>query len=1308
VGSGDGREPSAGRVFDIEPEENPSRDFRITGAHRIGQSSLHEKARDNIAAIRLLKTLEAENREASHDEKPVLARYAGWGAMPNVFGYTPPGEWRSTAAEVKELLTGPEFESARASTPNAHYTSPQVIEAIWNGLHHMGLGKGAQILEPAMGVGHFFGLMPESMKAGHRTGVDLDSITARIAQKLYPDATIFAKGFEETPLPDNYFEAIVGNVPFGDYGVHDPSMKPQLTRAIHDYFFAKSLEKLRPGGVMALITSRYTMDKETDTIRRHLAEHADLLGAIRLPNTAFKGNAGTEVTTDILFLRKRAPGAVPAGHAWRGLETIDSPDGPIAINEYYTRHPAMMLGTMKLEGTMYRGSEPTLEGQLTPELLREAVESLPKDAYIPRDEARGPPPAGLDADAFTGVKDGAYVERDGALVVRTGNSFEPANLSGSAAARIRGMMAVRDAVRLVFRTQLDDAPEERIIEGRKLLNSIYDSFVARYGALSSRDNRRAFATDPDQPLLLSLENYDPETQRAHKTAIFERRTLERHKPAEHVETAAEALAISLNEVGRIEWPLMEKLTGCSSRQLQRELDALVYRNPEGEWETADRYLSGDVRAKLNTAEAAATLDPSSYRRNVEALKEVQPVDLLPGDISARLGSSWIPPGYVKTFVAELLDTPERTITVSHSGAIATWALTLDSYAKSNVSNTTAWGTPRAIASDLIDDALNGRTPTIYDQIDKDTRVVNQQETIAAREAQQKIRDRFSEWIWQDEERARRLARLYNDTFNNIRLRTYDGSHLTFPGMNRELLRRNDLDKHQKDAVWRALQSDNTLLAHCVGAGKTAVMAAAAMEMKRLGLAAKPIIVVPNHLVEQWGAAFLALYPHAQLFVAGRDALAAGNRQKAMSRIATGNYDAVIVSHSSFEKLPVSDETFGRFVGKQIEQLEEAIYEARAEKGDNRRIVKELEKAKKRLTTKLKERANRENKDDAISFEQMGIDRIFVDESDLYKNLGFTSKMTRIAGLPNTESNRALDMYMKTRYLAERGGGIVFATGTPISNTMAEMYTLQRYLAPETLKAAGVEHFDAWAANFGEAVTSPELAPDGSGYRMHTRFAKFVNLPELLSMFRSFADVQTADMLHLPRPATQGGKPHITAAPGSPELKAYVETLVNRAQKLRTSKIDPSVDNMLKITGDGRKAALDMRLVDPFAQPGDTKVRRAIEKIHSAWAAGKERRLTQLVFCDLSTPNPDRFNVYDEVRATLIARGIPAKEIAYIHDAETDGQKKTLFDAVNAGRIRILLGSTEKMGAGTNVQKRLIALHHLDAPWRPRDIEQREG
>ena len=1306
--SGESLPPSRRILLDGEPERHPSRDFRITEAHRIGQGGLHEKARDNIAAIRLLKTLEAEAREATQEEKAVLARYAGWGAVAQAFDRWQPQEWRNTAQDVRQALSDDEYESARASTPNAHFTSPLVITGIWNGLERLGLGKDIRVLEPAMGVGHFFGLMPESMQGGRRTGVELDSITARIARKLYPDAAIFGKGFEETPLPDNYFDLCVANVPFGDYAVHDPQMDRRFTRAIHDYFFAKSLQKVRPGGVMALITSRYTMDKQDDALRKHLSEHADLLGAVRLPNTAFKANAGTEVTTDILFLRKRLPGQPTGGESWRRLEPLETPEGPIEINEYFVRHPEMMLGTMALEGTMYRGAEPTLAGTLTPELLAAAMARLPQGAYVPKDEGRGPPPAPIvDAESFTGIKDGAYAERDGAIVIRNGHAFEPTSLSCASAARIRGMMAIRDAVREVFRTQLEDAPEGEIIHARGILNQRYDAFAAKHGPLSSRENIRAFSGDPDHPLLLSLEHYDAEHKRAAKTAIFERRTLERYRPKDRVDTAAEALAISLNETGSIDWRRMAALTGLTPHQMQHELDGMVYRNPEGDWETADRYLSGNVRAKLRTAEAAAALD-SGYERNVAALKAVQPADLLPGDICARLGSSWIQAGDVKDFLCETLDIPRSFITVSHAGAIAAWALTLDSYTKSAVSNTTTWGTPRALATDLIEDALNGRVPTIYDQLDKDTRVVNQQETIAAREAQQKLKDGFSEWIWRDDARAERLARVYNETFNHLRLRTYDGSHLTFPGMNRSMLRRNDLDQHQKDAVWRMLQNDNTLLAHVVGAGKTFSMVAAAMEMKRLGLASKPMIVVPNHLVEQWGAAFLSLYPQAHVFVAGKDAFAAGNRQKAMSRIATGQCDAVIVSHKSFELLPVSDETFRRFVDKQIDRLEDAMYQAKAEKGDNRRIVKELEKAKKRLVAKLKERADREHKDDAVTWEQLGIDRVFVDEADLFKNLGFVSKMNRIAGLPNTESNRALDMYMKTRYLAERGGGTVFATGTPVSNTMAEMYTLQRYLAPELLDAA-VEHFDAWAANFGEAVTSLELAPDGSGYRMHTRFAKFINLPELLSMFRSFADVQTADMLHLPRPEIDAGRPHIAAAPASPALKEFVGTLVERAQKLRGGGVDPRTDNMLKITGDGRKAALDMRLVNPLAAVhGDTKLTRAVDAIYRTWSDTADTRSTQLVFCDLSTPSPDRFNVYDEVRGRLMQKGVPAKEIAYIHDADTDAQKKTLFDAVNAGRIRILLGSTEKMGAGTNVQKRLIALHHLDAPWRPRDIEQREG
>jgi len=745
--------------------------------------------------------------------------------------------------------------------------------------------------------------------------------------------------------------------------------------------------------------------------------------------------------------------------------------------------------------------------------------------------------------------------------------------------------------------------------------------------------------------------------------------------------------------------------------LQRELGSLIYRNPEGgTCETADKYLSGDVRAKLRAARAAAELE-RSYQRNIGALEAVQPADLEPGDIEARLGSSWIPTADVRDFIADLLGVSPTDVRVSHSPAIATWTVELDYSSRFDVSNTTTYGTARFKASALIEDALNGRTPTAYDELEDKTRVINQQETLAAREKQQELKDRFREWVWKDPARSSRLAREYNDRFNNLRLRTFDGSHLTFPGMNREWLRNHDLDRHQKDAVWRIMQTGSTLLAHVVGAGKTAAITASCMELRRLGLAKKPMIVVPNHLVEQWGAEFLRLYPNAQVFIAGREHFAAGNRQKAMARIASGNYDAVIVSHRSFEFLPVSDALFARFLDSQVEQLEEAIVEAKAEKGDNRRIVKELEKAKKRFVTKLKQRADRENKDNTITFEELGVDQVFVDEADLYKNLFFTSKMNRIAGLPNTDSNRAFDMYMKTRYIRQvnAGRGVVFATGTPISNTMAEMYTMLRYLAPDLLEERGVAHFDAWAANFAEAVTALELAPDGSGYRMHTRFSRFINLPELLSMFRSVADVQTADMLKLPRPAVAGGKPHIVSAPASPELKDFVDTLVKRSEKLRKEKVDPRDDNMLKITGDGRKAALDMRLVQPWADPCvETKLARAISRVHETWEDTRDDRLTQLVFCDLSTPNSERFNVYHEVRDRLTERGIPPSEIAFIHDAETDAQKKALFDAINAGRVRIVLGSTEKMGAGTNVQKRLKALHHLDAPWRPRDIEQREG
>lgn len=1318
---GMGVSPGRGRSTSVvvrssDPRSAPTltNDLRITTAHAIGEGSLKQKALANLAAVRALKLIEAESRPATSEEKAVLVKYAGWGAIANAFVLQPPSDWRAVAGELRELLSAEEYESARASTPNAHYTSPEVVQAMWKAMERLGLQAGAEVLEPAIGVGHFFGLMPETLYAGtRRTGVELDSITARIATKLYPDSTIHAKAYEDTSLGKDFFDAAIGNIPFGNYPVYDLAYRrsPHLTRSIHDYFLTKTLDVVRPGGLIALISSRYTMDKEDSTVRRHLAQGAVLLGAVRLPSSTFKANAGTEVTTDILFLQKRSREVPGAGESWSDLRRVDTGDGPMHINEYFARHPEMMLGRMGLESGQY-GMTPALIGRIDPAALDRAVASLPAGVYTSR-ETRG---ANLQLDseqvpAAGAVKEGGLAERDGQIVVRRGGAFEPLALAGSVQARIRGMLQVRDAVRDVFRTQLEDGSDETIVNARRHLNQTYDLFVSRYGPLNAKENVKAFGRDPDLPLLVSLEEFNPETKRAAKTAIFERRTLERYRPVERVQTASEALLVSLNETGRIDWPRMEALTDRSSSQLQEELRSLVYKNPEGgAWETADRYLSGNVRAKLAIAQASEKLDPR-YRRNVEALQAIQPKDLDPNEIEARLGSSWIPSTDIRDFVAELLDVTPGSVKIAHADSIATWTVELDYGAKHVVSNTTTHGTSRFRGSELIEQSLNGRTPTAYDEHADGSRTVNQLETIAAREKQQQLKDRFRDWVWEDRERAGRLAGEYNRRFNSIRLRDFDGSHLTLPGMVRTSLRDGDLAPHQKNAVWRILQGGSPLLAHVVGAGKTWTMTAAAMELRRLDLAKKPMFVVPNHLVDQWGAEFLKLYPQARLFVAGKDNFETGKRQEAMARIATGNYDAVIVSHRSFEFLPVSDVYFNDFIRKQVAELDDEIGIANSSKDDNRRILKELEKAKKRLTVRLKKRADRESKDQTLTFEELGVDQLFVDEADSYKNLGYVTKMNRIAGLPNSDSNRAFDMFLKVRYLQERneGRGVVFATGTPISNTLAEMYTMLRYLGPELHSERGVDHFDSWASNFAEAVTSLELAPDGSGYRMHTRFAKFINLPELLSMFRTVTDVQTADMLKLPRPELENGRPTIVAAPASAELKAFIRTLTERAERLKKERVDPSVDNMLKITGEGRKAALDIRLVDPHDRPAqETKIDLAVTRIVTIWKATQNERSTQLVFSDLSTPDPERFNVYDDVRSKLISAGVPAGEIAFIHDAETDAAKKVLFNAVNGGRVRVLLGSTEKMGAGTNVQRRLAALHHLDAPWRPRDIEQREG
>jgi N12 class adenine-specific DNA methylase len=970
-----GSTPLVVRSSEPQPAPTLARDFRITTAQEIGSGGPKEKVAANIAAIRTLKNLETENREASPQERDLLVRYTGWGAFPSVFEPYPPREWKSVAGELRELLTPEEYSSARASTPNAHYTSREVIGAVWGAMKQLGLEPGAHILEPSMGVGHFFGLMPETMYGNtRRTGVEMDSISARIAAKLYPDSSIHAKAFEDMPLPQNFFDAAIGNIPFGNYPVFDPAYRksPHLTRAVHDYFLTKCVDVVRPGGLIALITSRFSMDKQDLSVRQHLLNGAALLGAIRLPNTTFRANAGTDVTTDIIFLQKRPAAREYAEESWTKLGVLQTPDGGLEINEYFVRHPEMMLGQMGLERGQYGSPTPFLAGTLDPTALAGAVSRLPAGVYSasrrgPKISAERPLPDIKD------VKDGGLTDRDGQIYVRRGDTFEPLALSVSMSARIRGMLQVRDAVRKVFQSQLsEDVDDSVVLKTRNDLNRTYDYFVSRYGPLNGKENLRAFADDPDQPLLLSLEDYNPETGKVAKSPIFSRRTLERYKPVEKVDTASEALLVSLNETGQIDWPRMQGLTGRPPEDLRAELGALVYRNPNGgEWETADRYLSGNVRAKLVAAQISAQLD-SSYERNVGALQAVQPKDLEPGEIEARLGSPWIPTTDIRDFLSELLDVPRGSVKVRFAESIATWTVEPDVSTKHVVSNTTAHGTPRFRASELVEQALNGRTPTAYDEDSDGNRVVNQPETIAAREKQQQLKDRFRDWVWEEPARATRLAQEYNVRFNNIRLREFDGSHLSMPGMTRTALRDGDLAPHQKNAVWRILQGGSPLLAHIVGAGKTWTMAAAAMELRRLELAKKPMFVVPNHLVDQWGAEFLRLYPQARLFVAGKDHFSTGNRQQAMARIATGNYDAVIVSHRSFEMLPVSDAYFNRFVEKQVAELDADIGMTKESKDDNRRIIKELEKAKKRLIVRMKKRADRESKDRVLTFEELGV------------------------------------------------------------------------------------------------------------------------------------------------------------------------------------------------------------------------------------------------------------------------------------------------------------------------------------------------
>jgi N12 class adenine-specific DNA methylase len=1294
-----------------------SDNYRITKADKLGLGGQKQKFRQNLAAIETLRQIEAEGRPASAKEKAILVKYVGWGGMPQVFAEVPPDDWREEHAQITRLLSKAEFTAARTSTLNAHYTAPEIIQAMYAAVERLGFQSG-RILEPSCGLGHFIGLMPASMHAPSPiTGIELDSVTARLAQRIYPGADVRQGAYEEAQLKDASFDLAISNVPFGDYQPYDKKFNT-FKFPIHDYFFAASLDRIRPGGLIAFITTKGTLDKRTGFLRRYIAKQADLVTAIRLPNTAFKGNANTEVTTDIVILQKRMPGQDPAGPAWEESVTYKNETGAeMLLNEYFVAHPEQMLGRMALEGSMYGGNEAALvsDGRDLSDALQEAVERLPEKIYQPfkpdaaaQDERiTVPVPLNIKPNAF------AVIETDtGSQVgIREGNELVLVEFPSGVASLIRALVRLRDATRECLRSQVENAPEDQILAAREDLNREYDRFYARYGPVSDPANTRHFRGDPDLPLLRSLESFDERTRLAKKTAIFRERTIQRQKPAESADTPKEALLVSLNENGKIDLDHMSRLLGRPVEAFQPELKGLMFFDPQTKrWEPEDAYLSGNIREKLAVAETAARDDPR-FRENVETLKTVIPEDLKATEIDARLGSVWIPEADIQAFVRDLLklEGPED-VTVRHVTALGAWSIQAGAGAKAAVGNSVEWGTPRYSAINLIEDALNLRTPTVYDPHpdDRDKRIVNAPATEAAREKQQQIKERFTQWIWQDDARRERLVRQYNDDFNNIRIRTFDGNHLTLPGASAQIV----LRPHQKAAVWRILQTPNTLLAHVVGAGKTYTMVAAGMESKRLGLCQKPLFVVPNHMLEQFSSELLALYPGANVLAAGKDDFEASRRAQLFSRIATGNWDAVIVTHSGFERIPMSRGAQEDLLQKQIDDLQDLILKQSGDRSFTR-LVKQLEKAKLRLETRLKVLSAEEKKDNTLNFEELGIDRLFVDEAHYFKNLFYVTKMTRVAGLPLTSSQRAFDMFLKVQHLQtlNGGGGVIFATGTPVTNTMAEMFTMQRYLQGVELERQGLQHFDSWAATFGEPVTAMELSPDGAGYRLNTRFARFVNVPELMQQFRQMADVQTAEMLQLPIPKLFQEKAVVISAPTTPALKAFVASLAKRAERLRGGGVDPSEDNMLKITGEGRKAALDLRLVGIGKDQPNNKLSVAAREIFKVWDDSREQRSAQLVFCDLSTPQQGtskEFSAYDDLKAKLLKLGAPESEIAFIQDYDSDAAKSELFKKVRAGQTRILIGSTQKMGTGTNVQERLIAVHHLDPPWRPADIEQRDG
>ena len=1300
--------------FDLHPDvsmaERHTFNLRENEVETVGKK---ERFRRNIMAIQLLKKCQEENRFATPEEQIILSKYVGWGGLSEAFDENN-SAWATEYLELSSVLTPEEYASARESTLTAFYTPPEVITAIYKAMEQMGFKEG-NLLEPSCGIGNFIGMLPDAMQDSKIYGVELDTISAGIAQQLYQKTTIAAQGFEETNLPDSFFDGVVGNVPFGDFKVLDKRYDKHKF-LIHDYFFAKSLDKLRPGGVMALVTSKGTMDKETLAVRKYIAQRAELLGAIRLPNNTFKGNAGTEVVSDILILQKRDR-LIDIEPDWVHL---DADENGIKMNSYFVQHPEMILGEMKMVSGRF-GMEATcvpyenadlaaqldeavanIHGEITEYEVEEELEE--EDNSIPADPT---------------VRNFSYTVVDNKIYYRENSRMTPVEVSATAENRIKGMIAIRNSVRTLIELQTEDYPDSEIKAEQERLNRLYDTFSGKYGLINSRANTSAFSQDSSFSLLSALETIGEDGELERKADMFSKRTIKPHTPVTSVDTASEALAVSLGEKATIDMDYMMELSGKSENEIFEDLKGVIFLNPlyeygnsyEPKYLMADEYLSGNVREKLKIAKNSAELYPEDYKVNVEALQKVQPKDLTASEISVRLGATWLPPDDVQEFIFHLLETPryaQWNIKVHFSPFTSEWNIEGKSYDKGNVRAYNTYGTSRINAYKIIEETLNLKDVRIFDYIEDDEgkkkAVLNKKETAIAQSKQEMIKQEFQDWIWSDPERRERLCKSYNEKFNSVRPREYDGSHIIFNGMNPEI----ELREHQKNAVAHILYGGNTLLAHAVGAGKTFEMVAAAQESKRLGLCNKSLFVVPNHLTEQWAAEYLQLYPAANILVATKKDFETKNRKKFCGRIATGDYDAVIIGHSQFEKIPMSIERQRAILEQQLEEITGGIAELKRNRGENFSI-KQLEKSKKSIRQKLDKLNDQTKKDDVVTFEELGVDRLFVDESHYYKNLYLYTKMRNVGGIAQTEAQKSSDLFMKCRYLDEitGGRGTVFATGTPISNSMVELYTIQRYLQYNTLVKNGLQHFDAWASTFGETITAVELTPEGTGYRAKTRFAKFYNLPELMAMFKEIADIKTADMLNLPVPEA---KYHNIAVKPSEMQKEMVASLAERAEQVRGGGVDSSVDNMLKITNDGRKLALDQRMLNDMLPDFEgSKINACVDNIYRIWEENTDKKSAQLVFCDLSTPKNDgTFSVYNDIRKKLIERGIPESEVKFIHEADTDMKKKELFQKTRKGEVRVLLGSTQKMGAGTNVQDKLIALHDVDCPWRPSDLEQRSG